>query len=136
MKRLLLLAFCLALSACSTYGPAPRSSLGYSSAAVSGFYGDGYSSYSTGTRLRGSATTAYGVYDPYYFGSRRTTTFAYPPHYYRSHGLGHSSSITLGLGYDPLHRSRLFGGHRNSLRYGSHYGGHIFRHGIGHRGRH
>jgi hypothetical protein len=103
---------------------------------VSGFYGGGYSSYSTGTRLRGSATTAYGVYDPYNFGSPRTSTFGYPPHYYRSDGLGHTGSITLGLGYDPLHRSSLFGRHRYSQRYGSLHGGYSFEHGIGHRGRH
>lgn len=132
MKRLFLLACCLALSACGTYGPVPKSSLGYNSAPVSGFYGGGYSLYSNGMQHRSSAIAPYGVYEPYYFGSLHTTTFGYTPHYYRSHGLGYSSSITLGRGYDPLHSSRLFGGHRNSLRYGSRYGGH----GIGHRRRH
>jgi len=136
MKRVLLLAFCIALSACSTFGPVPRSSMGYHAAPVLGFYGGGYSSYSSSAKIRGSAITPYGRYDPYHIGSARTTGFRYTPHYYRSHGIGHSSSITLGLGYDPFHRSSLFGRHRNSLGYGSGYGGHGLGHGVGHGRRH
>ena len=91
---------------------------------MSGQYGVGYSSYSNSTRIRGSVGAPYGVYDPYYFGSSRSTRFGYTPHYYQSHG--------LGLGYDPFYRSSLVGGHRISLGYGSRYGGH----GFGHRRRH
>ena len=134
MKRLLLVASCIALSACSTYGPVPGSSLGYDAALVSGFYGGGYSSYySNSARLRGSVISPYSGYDPYYFGSGRTTAFGYSPHYYRNHGSGHSSSITLGLGYDRLHRSSFFGGHRNSLGHGSGYLGYSLGHGVRHR---
>jgi hypothetical protein len=137
MKRLLLVASCLVLSACSTYGPAPRSSLGYDAAPVSGYYGGGYSSYySSSARLRGSVIGPYGGYDPYYFGSGRTMAFGYSPHYYRDHGFGHSSGIALGLGYDWLHRSSYFGGQLNSLGYGSGYRGHSLGHGARHRRGH
>ncbi len=128
MKRVIVLTFCIALSACSTFGPAPGSSLGYRSATVSGQYGVGYSSYSNRTRFRGSLGTQYGVYDPYYFDTSRSTRFGYPPHYYQSRG--------LGLGYDRFHGSSLFGGHRKNLGYGIHYSSHSFGHSVGHRRRH
>jgi len=137
MKRLLILASCIALSACSTYGSAPRPWLGYDTAYMSGSYGGGYPSYySSSARLRGSVVSPYGGYDPYYFGSGRTTAFGYSPHDYRNNGFGHSSSITLGLGYDRLHRSSYFSGHRNSLGYGRYYGGHNLGHGTRHRRGH
>ena len=128
MKRVIVLTFCIALSACSTFGPAPGSSLGYRSATVSGQYGVGYSSYSNRTRFRGSVGVPYGAYDPYYFGTSRSTRFGYTPHYYQSHG--------VGLAYDRFHGSSLFGGHRNNLGYGIRYSGHSFGQGISHRRRH
>jgi hypothetical protein len=122
MKRLLLVASCIALSACSTYSPRPGSSPGYDTAYVSGIYAGGYpSNYSNSTRFRGSINSPYG---------------GYSPHYYRNHGFGRSSSITLGLGYDWSHRSSYFGGHRNSLGYGSGYRGHSLGHSVRHRRRH
>jgi len=126
MKRLLLIIPCIALSACSTVGSVPRSSLGYDAVPLSSVYAGGYSTYySISARHRGSAIGPYSGYYPYYHGSGRSTAIDYLPHYYRIHGLGHSSSITLSPGHNPLYRSSFFGEHRNSLGRS-----------IGHRRRH
>ena len=123
MKRALLLTFCTVLSACSTFLPVPESSLAYSAASRATFYSTAYPSYFSG-------------YSPYYFGLGHSTAFGYTPHYYRGRNFSHSGSITLGLGYDPLHGASLLGGHSGSLGHGNGYSGHSLGHGIGHGRRH
>lgn len=135
MKRILLLGFCVGLNACSTFGPVPASSLANNAAPGAVLYGAGYP-YLNVARPLGTTAFSLGGSDPYYFGLGRSTAFRYTPHYYGSHRLSHSGGITLGLGYDPLRRLNLFGGHRNSLGYGSRYRGHSLGRGIGHGRRH
>ena len=110
-------------------------------------YATGYPSYYYGARLVGTTMFSLGWYDHHYFGLGYTTDYRYPRHYYQSHSLSHSGSITLGHGYAPIHGSSLSVGHRNSLghsigqRHGlghsvSHGGGHSVNHGGGHGGSH
>ena len=100
MKLILLLAFSIVLSACSTYGP-----------------------------VAASSRASYGGHSPYYSnsGSRAAYRYApYAPQYHQRYGIGYYGSMAFGHGYEPLYGSGIFGGgHQISLGHGI---GHRRRH--------
>ena len=132
MKVIILLASCLAVSACSAFGLDPRSSPGQYSASLPGSYGGAYHSYPNGAQIRRSSNGPYGVYSRHYLRSRHTSTYGYSPGFYRSLAHGHSSSVTPGFSHDPLHNSSLLGEHRYSLNFDNRHG----RYGNKHRRPH